>query len=132
MKYLLLICGTEKNMHEAQPDVMDRHYAMAEEAIRRGAYVTCDALDSTATAAEVRVRDGAVLRSDGPFAESKEIVGGFYMVDCANLDEAVELAAMIPMPRDGYIEVRPVFTIEGWDERIAAIRERLAAPSGAR
>lgn len=127
MKYLLLICGTQEAMQDAGPDVMERHYAMAEEAIRRDTYVTCDALESTASAAEVRVVDGKVARTDGPFAESKEIVGGFYMVDCASMDEAVELAAMIPAPRGGYIEVRPVFTIPGWDERIAEIRQRVGA-----
>ena len=127
MKYLLLICGTDKNMQDPEPGVMDRHYAMAEEAIRRDAYVTCDALTATASATQVRVRDGKVVRSDGPFAESKEVVGGFYMLECRDLDEAVELAAMVPAPRDGYIEVRPVATIEGWDERIADIRARLAA-----
>jgi hypothetical protein len=98
---------------------------MAEEAIRRSAYVTCDALEATASV-EVRVIDGKIARMDGPFAESKEIVGGFYMVDCKTMDEAVELAAMIPAPRGGYIEVRPVATIAGWDERIAEIRERIA------
>ena len=127
MKYLLLICGTESNMQDAAPDTMDRHYAMAEEAIRRGAYVTCDALEPTVSATQVRVRDGEIMRSDGPFVESKEVVGGFYMLDCRDVDEAVEFAAMIPAPRNGYIEVRPVFTIDGWDERIADIRARLAA-----
>jgi hypothetical protein len=126
MRFLLFINGTEANMQDPAPDTMDRHYAMAEEAIRRGAYVTCDALQPTAGATQVRVRDDRVIRTDGPFAESKEIVGGFYMVDCRDMDEAVELAAMIPAPKDGHIEVRSVLTIDGWDERIADIRARLA------
>ena len=129
MKYLLMIYETEEAMQAGPaPGVMDRHYAVAEEAIKRDAYITCDALQDGANGARVRVRDGETLRSDGPFAESKEIVGGFYKVDCKNIDEAVELAAQIPHSEHGWIEVRPVATIPGWDERIAAMRAEHAAP----
>ena len=57
----------------------------------------------------MQVRDGKVLTADGPFAETKEQVGGFYLVDCQNLDEAIEVAAKIPGARDGSIEVRPIW-----------------------
>jgi hypothetical protein len=127
MKYMLLINVTEKDMGEPAPGVMDQHLAMTEAAIERGAYVTCDALEPTATAVRVRVRDGEVLRHDGPFAETREIVGGYYVVDCRDLDEAVEFAAMIPMPPHGCVEVRPVAEIPGWDDAVAKIRARVDA-----
>jgi hypothetical protein len=57
----------------------------------------------------VRVRDGEILTSDGPFAETKEQMGGYFLVDCKDLDEAIEVAAKIPSARDGVIEVRPVW-----------------------
>jgi hypothetical protein len=106
---------------------MDRHYAVAETAIKRNAYLSCDALQDGANGARIRVRSGEVLRSDGPFLESKEIAAGFYLLDCANMDEAVEFAAKIPHSEHGWIEVRPIATIPGWDERIAAMRAKLAA-----
>ena len=127
MKYMLMIYVTEDDMNrEPAPGVMDQHLAMTEAAIERNAYVTCDALEPSANAVQVRVRDGEVLRADGPFAESKEIVGGFYMVDCANIDEACDIAAKIPQPDHGWIEVRPVATIPGWDEAVEGIRAKLA------
>jgi hypothetical protein len=66
-------------------------------------------LRPTADATTVRVRDGEVLASDGPFAETKEQIGGYYVVDCKDLDEAVEVAAKIPGARFGSIEVRPIW-----------------------
>ena len=64
---------------------------------------------ATADATTVRVRDGEVITSDGPFAETKEQIGGFYVVDCKDLDEAIEVAAKIPGARSGSIEVRPIW-----------------------
>jgi len=72
-----------------------------------------DALRPVQTATTVRVRDGKTLSSDGPFAETKEQLGGFYLVDCDNLDEAVDLASQIPDAVRGSIEVRPVMEFEG-------------------
>ena len=66
-------------------------------------------LRPTADATTVRVRDGEVLTSDGPFAETKEQMGGFYLVDCEDLDEAIEIASKIPGARHGSIEVRPIW-----------------------
>src|SRR5262245_10423068 len=67
-----------------------------------------DALEATTTATSVRVREGKTLTTDGPFAETKEQLGGFYMVECDNLDQAIEAAAKIPAARGGTIEVRPI------------------------
>jgi hypothetical protein len=71
-----------------------------------------DALQATATATSVRVRDGKTMTTDGPFAETKEQLGGFYMVDCDNLDQAIEAASRIPAARGGTIEVRPIAEFE--------------------
>lgn len=68
-------------------------------------------LDSPSTAKTVRVRDGETIVTDGPFAETKEQIGGFYLIDCKDLDEAIEIAAKIPAAKDGYgcVEVRPIW-----------------------
>jgi hypothetical protein len=120
---MMLIYVTEADMGEPAPGVMDAHLAATKEAIGRGAYVTCDALEPTASAVRVRVRDGKAIRTDGPFAETKEIIGGFYVMDCKDMDEAVDLAAKIPAPPDGCIEIRRVATIPGWDEAVAEMRK---------
>src|SRR5207344_3620710 len=75
----------------------------------RGAMKGGEALDSTATATTVRVVDGRTIATDGPFAETKETLGGFYLVEAGDLDEAIAYAAMIPGARYGCIEVRPVW-----------------------
>jgi hypothetical protein len=81
-----------------------------------------EALDSTATATTVRVVDGKTITTDGPFAETKETLGGFYLVDAADLDEAIAYAAMIPGAKRGCIEVRPV-----WDYAAAGAEEPAAS-----
>jgi len=68
-----------------------------------------EALAPTATATTVRVRDGRTISTDGPFAETKEVLGGFYLVEAADLDEAIGYAAMIPGAKHGSVEVRPVW-----------------------
>ena len=75
---------------------------------KAGAYKGGEALQPTATATTVRVKDGKKATTHGPFAETKEQLGGFYLVDCSNLDEAIEWAARCPGARVGSIEVRPV------------------------
>src|SRR5205814_7191583 len=72
-----------------------------------------EALQPTSTATTVRIRDGKTLTTDGPFAETKEQLGGYYLLDCKDLDEAIELAAKIPGARHGSIEIRPVMEVEG-------------------
>ena len=75
----------------------------------RGAYVGGEALQPVTTATTVRVRDGETLTTDGPFAETKEALGGFYLIDARDLDEALALAAQCPGARYGSIEVRPIY-----------------------
>jgi len=109
---MLLIYGDENAdvqlSDEERAALYERYRAFNEEARRRGAYVAADELQPTSTATTVRLRNGQVLTTDGPFAESKEQLGGYYILDCENLDEAIELAAKIPSAETGSIEVRPI------------------------
>jgi hypothetical protein len=112
MRYLLLIYGPEPD--EATPPelvaaMMGEYGAFTKEVRDRGAYIAAEALQPVATATTVRVRDGQTVTTDGPFAETKEALGGFYLIDARDLDEAIELAARIPGARDGSIEVRPIW-----------------------
>ena len=94
---------------------MEQYNAFTEHVRDRDAMLGGEALDSVATATTVRVVDGKTITTDGPFAETKETLGGFYLVEAADLDEAISFAAMIPGARHGCIEVRPV-----WDYGAAA------------
>jgi hypothetical protein len=112
MKYLLLICGEEKGW--ASMPEPDRKQLMAEfreftqQIQASGQYVGGSQLQPASSATSVRVRDGKRLVTDGPFAETREQLGGYYLVDVKNLDEAIGLAARIPSARTGTIEVRPL------------------------
>ena len=113
MRYLLTICTDESADTSMSPDEgqarLAEYVAFGEEMTRRGVLPGGERLRPTTDATTVQVRDGKVLTADGPFAETKEQVGGFYLVDCQNLDEAIEVAAKIPGARDGSIEVRPIW-----------------------
>jgi hypothetical protein len=110
MKYLCLVYGEEDKI-AAMPD----HDCVAyDEAIRsRGKCIASEALQPVRTAATVRVRNGRVSITDGPFAETKETLAGFYLVDAANLDEAIEIASKIPPAAVGCVEVRPIRDLAG-------------------
>ncbi len=116
MRYLMLICGDEKqigSMNEAEGSSMLGEYQkFMEEMGKRGVLQGGERLHPTSTAATVRVRNGSVLTSDGPFAETKEQLGGYFVVDCKDRDEALEIAAKIPGARVGAIEVRPIWEME--------------------
>jgi hypothetical protein len=112
MRYALLIYTaepTEQVPQDAMADEFEGYNAFTEHVRGRGAYLGGEALDPTSTATTVRVRDGRTLTTDGPYAETKEALGGFYLLEAADLDEAIAYAAMIPGARHGAIEVRPVF-----------------------
>jgi hypothetical protein len=112
MRYLLLIYtpeSTEQPPADAMQAEMDAYNAFGEEVGRRGVMRGGEALHPTSTATTVRVRDGETVVQDGPYAETKEALGGYYLLDCRDLDEAIELAARIPGARHGAIEVRPIF-----------------------
>lgn len=127
MKYMCLIYVDEADTQKADPAALDEHLAFTREAVERGAYVSCDALEPPEAARTVRVRAGKVQTSDGPFAESKEVLGGFYVLECKDIAEAVEFAANIPPAKNGSIEVRPIRQIPGWGEQVEAMRRGAAA-----
>ena len=105
MKYLCLVYMAEHTL----ADVPDSECLAYGESLReRGRYVAAEALQRATTATTVRVRSGKVSLTDGPFAETKEQLAGFYLIDAKDLDDAIEMAARIPPARVGSIEVRPV------------------------
>ncbi len=104
MKYLFLICTDEP--FEVDPAELDVLPWLAEME-RRGARLIGNRLRPAGDATTVRVRGGETLVSDGPYAETKEQMGGFDVIECANLDEAIELASLHPIARFGMIEIRP-------------------------
>lgn len=114
MKYLLLIYATEATAPKpetAEFDKMMQGYRdLAQEMDAKGVMKGGNALDSTSTATTVQVRNGTPRTIDGPFAETKEQLGGFFLVDCKDLDEAIDYAGRIPSAQFGSIEIRPVKT----------------------
>lgn len=116
MKYLCLIYTNEQdgaNMTPAEQEAtMSAYYAFTNEIQEAGVNVGGEALQPTATATSVRVRNGKTVTTDGPFAETKEQLGGYYMLNCENLDEAIKWAAKIPGAKLGTIEVRPIWEFE--------------------
>ena len=112
MQYLLLIHDDESQwstMSDAEQNELYADYGTYTNELREsGALVGANQLQPTSTATSVRVRDGETLTTDGPFAETKERLGGYYLIEVESLDEAIEWAAKIPSARLGTIEVRPV------------------------
>jgi len=120
MQYLLLIYGPESEAEDFSPETMEAYNAFWEHVSKRGALKAGEALHPVSTATTVRVRDGQTVTTDGPFAETKEILGGFYVVDVADLDEALGYAAMIPGAKTGSVEVRPIVDFAALDGGAAA------------
>ena len=116
MKFMFSIYHDE-NVLDAMPEkemqaLVDSATEYAEEIRRSGHYIASDALQRARTAQTLRVQAGKVSTTDGPFAETKEQLGGFYMLNCKDLDEATELAAKIPGAKHGSVEIRPVAEFE--------------------
>jgi hypothetical protein len=112
MQYALLIYTaepTEPVPDEAVAAEMEAYNAFTQHIVQRGAMKAGEALHPSSAATTVRVRDGQTVTTDGPFAETKEVLGGFYIVEAADLDEAIDYAARIPGATHGSIEVRPIF-----------------------
>src|SRR3954464_11016915 len=126
MQYVLLIYTpepTEGVPPDAMATEMEEYNAFTAHLRERGALLAGEALDGVATATTVRVVDGRTITNDGPFAETKETLGGFYLVEAADLDEAISYAAMIPGAKIGCIEVRPVWdygAVAGLGDPVAA------------
>jgi hypothetical protein len=116
MKYAFTIYGDEAGREAASEedrDAMAQAYgALTQEMQEKGVLVAGEGLYPTPTATTVRVRDGERSVTDGPFAETKEQLGGFYVLDCKDLDEAIDWAAKIPGAQFGSIEIRPVMVFD--------------------
>jgi hypothetical protein len=112
MRYLCLIYENEKSwetMPQAESEaVMNEYFAFTGDIQKSGKYVAGEALQPTPTATTVRVRNGKISTTDGPFVETKEQLGGFYLIEAKDLNEAIQIAAKIPSARYGGVEVRPV------------------------
>jgi hypothetical protein len=115
MRYIMLIYNDEavaaRRSQTENEAVMQAYYAFSNEVRQRGAFLSGEPLQPTSMATTVRLRDGQALTSDGPFAETREQLGGFYILECKDLDEAIELAAKIPTAKEGSIEIRPILEL---------------------
>ena len=110
MQYLLLIYSAESDdANQDQAKLMADYGAFTQGIVQSGAFKSADRLRPIADATTVRVRDGKTLSTDGPFAETREQLGGYYIVEAKDLDDAIAIAAKVPTARHGSIEVRPVW-----------------------
>ena len=122
MKYLILIQSNPRSLaaweqmsDDGRMDFGRAHLRLSAEMAEAGVLVASEGLADPSLARWVSVRDGRTIASDGPFAESKEHLAGFYLVDCPGLDEAVAWAARMPDARNTEVEVRPVLDMSGWE-----------------
>ncbi|MFA5985525.1 MAG: YciI family protein [Methylococcaceae bacterium] len=114
MKYMLLIYQDELALTDSERQACYLESTqLAHDLKAHGQYLAASPLQPTALATSVRVREGKQLITDGPFAETREQLGGYYLVDANNLDEAISIAARIPMAKKGTVEIRPVIEISG-------------------
>jgi hypothetical protein len=116
MRYLLTIYGDESGFATATPEdiqqMMDAYGAVTEAMKEAGVMLGGEGLQPSSTATTVKVRDDDTITTDGPFAETREQLGGYYLLECKDLDEAIGWAARIPGARHGSVEVRPVMDYE--------------------
>jgi hypothetical protein len=114
MRYMLLIYLEEQTLGEAErQECYVESAQLAQEIHARGQYLAAAPLQPTSTATSIRVRDGKRLVTDGPFAETREQLGGYFLIEAKNLDEAIGIAGRIPMARKGTVEIRPVIEVGG-------------------
>lgn len=115
MRYLLLLYSDESGRPApGSPELaadMPRWFAVTEELRAAGAFQAGEALQSVDTATSIQVRDGKTITTDGPFAETKEVLGGFYMIEAADLDEATRWAEKMPSAGYGTVEIRPIMEL---------------------
>lgn len=114
MKYMLLIYADENAWTEPErQECYGESTQLAHSLLAKGQYLDANPLQSVATATSVQVRDGRRLVTDGPFAETREQLGGYFMVEARNLDEAIDIAGRIPGARKGTVEIRPLVELPG-------------------
>src|SRR5213593_2413996 len=123
MKYMLLIYLDEQGLSETEREhCYEESTQLAHDLHSSGQYLAAAPLHPTSTATSVRVRDDKRLVTDGPFAETREQLGGYYLIDAKDLDEAIGIAARIPGARRGTIEIRPVIELAGLPAESGAAR----------
>src|SRR5687767_11520853 len=114
MRYMFLMYGAESRWTDDERRAcMVESLAICDELAARGQYVDSAPLQSVTTAVTVRVRDGQTLVTDGPFAETHEVLGGYYILDLPDLDAAIAVATRLPPVTKGTVEIRPVFELDG-------------------
>src|SRR5262245_56635229 len=114
MKYMLMVYMNEQAMNDAERQhCYEESTRLTHELHAKGQFVSASPLHSVSTATSVRIRDGKPLVTDGPFAETREQLGGFYIINAKNLDEAIAVAKRIPPASKGTIEIRPMMEIPG-------------------
>jgi hypothetical protein len=114
MKYMLLIYMNEDAMNESERDACYKDSSkLARDLHSEGKFLGANPLQSVATATSLRVREGKRLVTDGPFAETREQLGGYFLIDAKDLDEAIGIGAKIPGVRKGTVEIRPLLEIAG-------------------
>ena len=119
MKYLLLIYSAEDSYVEGEREACFHESLRLTQDLRaKGQYVSASPLRSVSTATSVRVRNGKRLVTDGPFAETREQLGGYYLIEANNLDEAIDVAGRIPAAKKGTVEVRPLEVVPGVTEHL--------------
>jgi len=118
MQYMLLIYIDENALSETdRAKCYEESAGYARRLHAAGQYVASAPLHPTSTATSVRIQDGRRLVTDGPFAETREQLGGYYLIDVANLDQAIEIAGLIPAGKWGTVEIRPVIEVPGLPEK---------------
>ena len=126
MQYMLLIYDNEADWQNLPPTareaLMKEYEAFADSIVKSGQFKAADRLSPSSSATTMRVRDGKTLTTDGPFAETKEQLGGYYLIEAEDLDAAVAVAARIPSARAGCVEVRPLWHSGMLEDRPAVVR----------
>jgi hypothetical protein len=122
MKYMLLIYLADNAMNETEREqCYVESTKLACDLNERGQYISASPLHPVSMATSLRIREGKRLITDGPFAETREHLGGYYMIEAENLDEAIGIAARIPGARKGTVEIRPVMELPGLPEATGAV-----------
>src|SRR5580698_5872689 len=114
MKYMLLIYGDEQAWSEAERmECYEESGRFAQQLQEQGKYIAANPLQPVSTATSVRLQEGKRVVTDGPFAETREQLGGYFLIEASNLDEAIAIAAQLPGVRKGTVEIRPVLEVDG-------------------
>lgn len=126
MKYMLLIYSDEKLWSEGErAECMSESAAICHELQAQGQFLGASPLHSVTAATSLRIRNGKKQITDGPFAETTEQLGGYYLIDVKNLDEAIAIASRLPPAKKGTVEIRPIFELENLADQSS--REQIAA-----